>query len=90
MLVLMKKDVTKEQIERVKQWDLVMPMVQAAVVAGADGFMVEVHQDPQAALSDGFQSLKPERSRVLLDRVQELAAFVQTAAHHSEKPELLQ
>ena len=71
-------------------WDLVMPMAQAAVVAGADGLMVEVHQDPQAALSDGFQSLKPERFRVLLDRVQELAAFVQRTAHHSEQPELLQ
>jgi 3-deoxy-7-phosphoheptulonate synthase len=65
-------------------------MAQAAVVAGADGLMVEVHQDPQAALSDGFQSLKPERFRVLLDRVQELAAFVQRTAHHSEQPELLQ
>jgi 3-deoxy-7-phosphoheptulonate synthase len=67
-----------------------MPMAQASVVAGAGGFMVEVHHDPQAALLDGFQSLKPERFQVLLDRVEELAAFVQTTAHHSEKPELLQ
>ncbi|MBF8294755.1 MAG: 3-deoxy-D-arabinoheptulosonate-7-phosphate synthase [Bacteroidetes bacterium] len=89
MLVLMNKDVTKEQIERVKQWDIVMPMAQAAVVAGANGLMIEVHQDPQAALTDGFQSLKPEKFRVLLNRVQELAAFVQRMAHCTEKSESL-
>jgi 3-deoxy-7-phosphoheptulonate synthase len=57
-------------------WDLVLPMAQAAIVAGADGLLVEVHQDPQTALSDGFQSLKPEKFRVLLERVRELASFV--------------
>jgi 3-deoxy-7-phosphoheptulonate synthase len=57
-------------------WDLVVPMAQAAIVAGADGLIVEVHQDPQAALSDGFQSLKPERFRELVDRVSDLAPFV--------------
>jgi 3-deoxy-7-phosphoheptulonate synthase len=71
-------------------WDIVMPMAQAAVVAGADGLMIEVHQDPQSALSDGFQSLKPEKFRVLLDRVQELSAFVQRTASCSEKSEKLQ
>ena len=71
-------------------WDIVMPMAQAAVVAGADGLMIEVHQDPQVALSDGFQSLKPEKFRVLLDRVQELSAFVQRTASCSEKSEKLQ
>jgi 3-deoxy-7-phosphoheptulonate synthase len=57
-------------------WDLVTPMAEAAIVAGADGLMIEVHQDPQAALSDGFQSLKPGNFRVLLDRIRELSAFV--------------
>ena len=57
-------------------WDLVLPMAQAAIVAGADGLLIEVHQDPEAALSDGFQSLKPEKFRILLERVQELASFV--------------
>jgi 3-deoxy-7-phosphoheptulonate synthase len=41
-------------------WDLVSPLAQAAIVAGADGLMIEVHTHPEAALSDGFQSLKPD------------------------------
>ncbi|MCX6135180.1 MAG: 3-deoxy-7-phosphoheptulonate synthase [Ignavibacteriales bacterium] len=57
-------------------WDLVVPMAQAAIVAGADGLMIEVHQDPTAAFSDGFQSLKPEKFRHLLDRISELSRFV--------------
>lgn len=62
-------------------WDLVVPMAEAAIVAGADGLMVEVHQDPQAALSDGFQSLKPENFRILLDRIRELSSFVHRTTH---------
>ncbi|HAL55288.1 MAG TPA: 3-deoxy-7-phosphoheptulonate synthase [Bacteroidetes bacterium] len=54
-------------------WDLVIPMAQAAIVAGADGLMIEVHQDPQAALSDGFQSLRPDKFKSLLERLQEIA-----------------
>jgi len=41
------------------RWDLVVPMAKAAVAAGADGLLVEVHTDPEHALSDGHQSLKP-------------------------------
>lgn len=41
-------------------WDLVSPMAMAAVAAGADGVMVEVHAHPEKALSDGYQSLSPE------------------------------
>ena len=66
-------------------WDLVLPMAQAAIVAGADGLLVEVHQDPQAALSDGFQSLKPEKFRILLERIQELASFVHRSASATSK-----
>ncbi len=62
-------------------WDLVVPMALAAIIAGADGLLVEVHQDPETALSDGFQSLKPERFKELLDRVQELAPFVKRTMH---------
>ncbi|HHS13607.1 MAG TPA: 3-deoxy-7-phosphoheptulonate synthase [bacterium] len=40
--------------------DLVLPMAKAAVVAGADGVMIEVHHNPKEALSDGAQSLSPE------------------------------
>ena len=39
---------------------LVEPMAKAAIVAGADGLMVEVHNNPEKALSDGAQSLRPE------------------------------
>ncbi|MCK4923968.1 MAG: 3-deoxy-7-phosphoheptulonate synthase, partial [Spirochaetes bacterium] len=39
--------------------DLVLPMSKAAMVAGADGVMVEVHFQPDSALSDGNQSLDP-------------------------------
>lgn len=58
------------------RWDLIVPMAQAAVVAGADGLMVEVHLDPAAALSDGYQSLRPETFRDLMARLRALAPFV--------------
>jgi len=57
-------------------WDLVVPMAQAAVAAGADGLMVEVHQDPGSALSDGFQSLRPDKFKLLLDRLSRLAPLM--------------
>jgi len=53
---------------------LVAPMVKAAVVAGADGVMVEVHPDPEKALSDGPQSLTLagfERLMAELDKIVE-------------------
>lgn len=48
------------------KWWLVPPMAQAAVAAGADGLMIEVHPSPSDALSDGEQSLKPENFRALV------------------------
>ncbi|MAF27232.1 MAG: 3-deoxy-7-phosphoheptulonate synthase [Gemmatimonadota bacterium] len=42
-------------------WRFVMPMARAAVAAGADGLMIEVHDSPETAFSDGVQSLLPER-----------------------------
>lgn len=42
------------------KWKMVAPIARAAIAAGADGVMVEVHQDPDRALSDGKQSLTPE------------------------------
>ncbi|MBI5094313.1 MAG: 3-deoxy-7-phosphoheptulonate synthase [Candidatus Hydrogenedentes bacterium] len=50
-------------------WDLVLPMAKAAVAAGADGLMVEVHPRPEEAFSDGAQSLKPIRFRQLMDEI---------------------
>lgn len=44
----------------VGKWDLVAPMAKAAIAAGADALIIEVHTNPEEALSDGEQSLKPE------------------------------
>jgi 3-deoxy-7-phosphoheptulonate synthase len=52
----------------VGQRDWVLPMARAAVAAGADGVLVEVHPDPDAALSDGPQSLYPEQFAELMNR----------------------
>jgi 3-deoxy-7-phosphoheptulonate synthase len=41
--------------------DKVIPMARAAVAAGADGLLIEVHNNPDKALSDGAQSLYPEQ-----------------------------
>ncbi|MBI2421953.1 MAG: 3-deoxy-7-phosphoheptulonate synthase [Candidatus Hydrogenedentes bacterium] len=53
-------------------WDLVTPMARAAVAAGADGIMVEVHPHPEAAFSDGPQSLKPEKFVNLIREIRPL------------------
>lgn len=42
------------------RWKLVIPVAKAAIAAGADGLMIEVHPEPECALKDGLQSLKPE------------------------------
>ncbi len=47
-------------------WRLVAPLSKAAIAAGADGLMIEVHPDPASAFSDGAQSLKPETFRNLM------------------------
>lgn len=51
----------------------VTPMARAAVAAGADGLMVEVHPDPDRALSDGAQSLYPEQFGELMDQIRVIA-----------------
>jgi 3-deoxy-7-phosphoheptulonate synthase len=53
--------------------DKVAPMARAAVAAGADGLLVEVHPDPDHALSDGAQSLRPEQFEHLMDQLRRLA-----------------
>ena len=53
--------------------DKVKPMARAAVAAGADGLMVEVHPDPPAALSDGAQSLYPGQFVDLMVQVRGIA-----------------
>ena len=54
---------------------LVEPMAKAAIIAGADGLMIEVHNDPENALSDGQQSLTPDQFDVLMDKVKKVAAI---------------
>lgn len=53
-------------------WEFVTPMARAAVVAGADGLMVEVHNNPELAFSDGPQSLKPEKFRAMMAELKPL------------------
>jgi 3-deoxy-7-phosphoheptulonate synthase len=54
-------------------WKLVRPMARAAVAAGADGLMIEVHPKPDEAMSDGMQSLTPENFSLLMDEVNKIA-----------------
>jgi 3-deoxy-7-phosphoheptulonate synthase len=55
------------------KWDLVAPTARACIAAGADGLMIEVHPHPGEALSDGAQSLKPERFAELVESLRRLA-----------------
>lgn len=54
---------------------MVEPMALAAIAAGADGLMIEVHNDPEKALCDGPQSLTPEMFNTLMDKVRRATAF---------------
>ena len=58
------------------RWRYVTPMAKAAVAAGADGLMVEVHCRPEEALSDGAQSLTPENFRELMQAIKSVAEAV--------------
>ena len=55
---------------------MVEPMAMAAVAAGADGLMIEVHNDPQHALCDGAQSLTPEQFESLVKKVNKIREAV--------------
>lgn len=58
------------------RWQMVQPMARAAVAAGADGLMIEVHPHPEVALSDGDQSLKPENFKIVMDEVRQIAKIM--------------
>jgi 3-deoxy-7-phosphoheptulonate synthase len=58
------------------QWQFVLPLAKAAVAVGADGLIIEVHPDPQRALSDGPQSLKPEKFYRLMNEIESIANIV--------------
>ena len=56
------------------KWQLVPPMAKAALAAGADGLLVEVHPHPEKAVSDGKQSLTPEKFKVMMNDLVRLTA----------------
>src|SRR5215467_6431738 len=56
--------------------DKVPPMARASVAAGADALLIEVHHDPEKALSDGAQSLRPEQFGELMDQLRMIAPAV--------------
>lgn len=58
------------------RWEMIEPMSRAAVAGGADGLMIEVHNDPEKALSDGQQSLRPERFEKLVNSVKKIHAVI--------------
>ncbi len=60
----------------VGKWDLVAPMAKASVAAGADGLIIEVHNDPENALCDGPQSLKPNKFDTLMKELKKVAEAV--------------
>jgi 3-deoxy-7-phosphoheptulonate synthase len=56
--------------------DKVAPMARAAIAAGADGLIIEVHHDPDHALSDGPQSLRPEQYAELVGQIRTIAQVI--------------
>jgi 3-deoxy-7-phosphoheptulonate synthase len=53
-------------------WKYVLPLTKAALAVGADGVMIEVHPEPGKAVSDGMQSLKPEKFYQLMEEIREM------------------
>ena len=58
------------------KWRMVKPMAYAAIAAGADGLMIEMHPNPAKALSDGPQSLTPEHFERVMNGVRKLSSFL--------------
>jgi 3-deoxy-7-phosphoheptulonate synthase len=57
--------------------DKVLPMARAAVAVGCDGILVEVHNQPEKALSDGPQSIYPDQFARMMDEIEQIAPIVQ-------------
>jgi 3-deoxy-7-phosphoheptulonate synthase len=62
------------------KWEYVTPVARGAIAAGADGLIVEVHPNPAKALSDGAQSLKPEKFAQMVTDVKRVAEAVGRSA----------
>jgi 3-deoxy-7-phosphoheptulonate synthase len=58
------------------KWEYVTAVARSAIAAGADGLIVEVHPHPEEALSDGGQSLRPEKFAELVRQVKRVAEAV--------------
>ena len=58
------------------RWQMVQPMARAAVAAGCDGLIIEVHPNPEVALSDGDQSLKPKNFAKLMKDLDAIAKIM--------------
>lgn len=56
--------------------DYVLPMARAAVAAGTDGLLVEVHPDPDRAISDGAQTLRPDQFSKMMTEVKAIAGAI--------------
>ena len=59
------------------RWQMVQPMARAAVAAGCDGLIIEVHPHPEVALSDGDQSLTPKNFNLLMDELGRIAEVME-------------
>ena len=59
------------------RWKMVAPMARAAIAAGADGLIIEVHPHPEKALSDGDQSLTPEAFKELMKNLDGIAKVME-------------
>jgi 3-deoxy-7-phosphoheptulonate synthase len=62
--------------------DNVIPLARAAVAVGADGLIVEVHPDPDRAVSDGYQSLFPEQFETLVEQVTAIGGVLGRTVGH--------
>lgn len=65
-------------------WDLVFPMALAAVAAGADGLIIEVHNQPERALCDGAQSVTPALFDTLMHKIKALREALDYFPHEKE------
>lgn len=55
------------------RWSMIEPLSKAAIACGADGLMIEVHHEPEVAMCDGAQSLKPEKFEKLMKSIEKIA-----------------
>jgi 3-deoxy-7-phosphoheptulonate synthase len=65
--------------------DKVLPMSRAAVATGADGLLIEVHHDPDRALSDGAQSIVPDQFDELMSEIRQIAAVVHRSVQEPQQ-----